>query len=220
MALKVGDSVPGREHFVLQSQLAATVGMDVWQARHSKTGDLRVFKFCLDGEHLAVLKREVTLYRVLRDGLGDREDLVHIFDWNFATPPYYLECAFGGANLSEWAENGAALSKLSQGERVGFFLQIAKAVAAAHSVGVLHKDLKPANILVDPHGDGTLHVRVADFGSGSLLDPDRLDALGITRLGLTVTRGVLMDSHSGTPLYLAPELIAGRPCKAMSMRLA
>src|SRR5690606_38590615 len=64
--------------------------------------------------------------------------------------------------------------------------------------------LKPSNVLVSASGDGW-QTKLGDFGNSRLLQPERLAELGITGLGLTVDGG---DS-SGTPLYLAPELIAG-----------
>jgi non-specific serine/threonine protein kinase len=52
-------------------------------------------------------------------------------------------------------------------------------------------------------------LRIADFGSGRLLQPERLDALAMTRLGFTVSQQVGSHSDTGTPLYLAPELLSG-----------
>uniref|UniRef100_UPI0025DC89E7 tetratricopeptide repeat-containing protein kinase family protein n=1 Tax=uncultured Nevskia sp. TaxID=228950 RepID=UPI0025DC89E7 len=83
------------------------------------------------------------------------------------------------------------------------------ALAAAHSVGVLHKDLKPSNLLLHA-GSGTdkLQVKLSDFGSARLIDRDRLRSLDIAQLGFTQT---LVDASSGTPQYLAPELLDGSP---------
>jgi non-specific serine/threonine protein kinase len=92
---------------------------------------------------------------------------------------------------------------------LGLFLQIAEAVAAAHSVGVLHKDIKPANILVEDTPEGPW-VRLTDFGSGRMLDPERLRELGITAAGPTLALDLVSDARSGTPLYLAPEVFAGQ----------
>ena len=83
----------------------------------------------------------------------------------------------------------------------------------SESLGILHKDLKPANILVETRDSGPF-VRLTDFGNASLLDPDRLETLGITRLGMTVDEGA--NLLSGTPLYMAPELFAGQPPSARS----
>lgn len=211
LALAAGQRVPSREHFRLERQLGRTAGNEIWLARHDKTGERRVYKFALDGERLAALKREATLSRVLRQGLGERDDLVGVIDWNFHAEPFFLECAYAGRNLIDWAADEPALSRWSTGERVAFFVRIAQAVAAAHGVGVLHKDLKPANVLVEADGAGGWRVRLTDFGSGRLLDPDRLAALGITALGLTLSANDLAaDARSGTLAYLAPELFDGR----------
>lgn len=211
LKLKAAEAVPGREHFILDLQLGQSSGSEVWLAKQPKSGELRVYKFSPDGERLASLKREVTLYRLLIESLGDSEDYARILDWNFEEPPYFLECEYGGPNLYQWAEQPEHLAALDQQQRIDLFLQIADAVAAAHGLGILHKDLKPANILVAPRDGGGWHLRVADFGSARLLEPERLAELGISQLGLTVTQPVNATSSSGTPLYLAPELIAGQP---------
>ena len=97
---------------------------------------------------------------------------------------------------------------------------MARTVSAAHGVGVLHKDLKPGNILVAastaPESYEGLHVRVADFGSASLSDPARLNALGITNLGFTQTDNADAAALTGTVLYLAPEVLAGQSSTAGS----
>jgi eukaryotic-like serine/threonine-protein kinase len=204
-----GGAVPGRENFELHTQLAGSKGAEIWLAKHRKTNEPRVYKFARDAEHLSALKREATLYRLLREALGEREDLLRIIDWNFEASPFFLECEYGGDNLLRWAGTSQPLIALSRPDRIALFLQVADAVAAAHSVGVLHKDLKPTNVLIVPRTGGGMQARVADFGSGRLMEPERLEELGITRLGMTVTQGIHKDSGSGTLLYLAPELIAG-----------
>ncbi|MEL1263622.1 protein kinase domain-containing protein [Pseudoxanthomonas putridarboris] len=208
LKLEIGQPVPGREHFLLERPLGSTLGSEVWLARQPRSRETRVFKFALDGERLSSIKREATLLRVLRDTLGERDDFVRALDWNFESEPYFLECEYGGEALPEWAAKDARLAALPREPRIAFFLQIADAVAAAHGVGVLHKDLKPANILVAAHG-GDWQVRLTDFGNSRLLQPERLAELGITALGLTAPR--TDGDTSGTPLYLAPELVAGQP---------
>jgi len=214
LALDAGKPVPGRGQFVLERQLGRTLGSEVWLARHPRSRDARVFKFALDGEHLATIKREATLLRVLREALGEREDIVRLLDWNFAAPPFFLECDYGGQSLAEWAMQDGRLAGLDMAQRIAFFASIVEAVAAAHAVGVLHKDLKPANVLVAARGDGW-QARLTDFGSSRLLQPERLAELGITALGMTMTQ-VGGDSSSGTPLYLAPELLVGQPATVRS----
>ena len=198
--------VPGRENFVLKRLLAKRQGGEVWMAEHRKTAERRVYKFALDGERLRALKREVTLSRLLHESVPEGAQFLEIIDWNLERTPFFLECAYGGENLLEWA--GQHLANLSQDARLELFLQVADAVAQAHAVGVLHKDLKPGNILIRACPGGWL-IQLTDFGNASLLEPERLSALGITRMGMTLTEG--LDQLSGTPLYVAPELFAGRP---------
>src|SRR5262249_21389318 len=92
--------------------------------------------------------------------------------------------------------------------RIALLSEIARAVDAAHSVDVLHKDVKPANVLIDSRADGTPQVRVADFGSASLLEEARLNMLGITNLGFTATLGQPAELPV-TIIYVAPEVMAG-----------
>jgi len=214
LALEEGAAVARRENFVLVSRLGRSPHHEVWLARHAKTGERRVYKFSSDGEGLAALKREATLARVLRESLGERSDFVRVLDWNFDAQPYFLECEYGGSNLIEWAVEH--LSDLPLVERLDLFLQVAQAVAAAHRVGILHKDLKPANLLVSERDGGGWQVRVTDFGSARLLEPERLQRFGITQLGLTVTQGVGSDVGAATPQYVAPERLSGATATVQS----
>jgi serine/threonine protein kinase len=211
LELAVGMTAPARPNFVLEAMLGRSVASEVWLARHSKTREPRVYKFSPDGERLAALKREATLARLLRENAGEPPFFAKLLDWNFQTPPFFLEYEYGGVNLAEWAQGQGAFAALSPAQRLELFLRIVDGVAAAHAVGVLHKDLKPANVLVAPGESGGWALRLTDFGSSRLLEPGRLADLGITQLGLTMTASVLSDSGSGTPLYLAPELLTGAP---------
>lgn len=69
--------------------------------------------------------------------------------------------------------------------------RVASALAYAHTQGVVHRDMKPANVLVDPEHDA---VKVADFGIASITDTCR------TRTGMLL----------GTPSFMSPEQMAGR----------
>lgn len=222
--LQEGQPVPGRGDFVLLRQLGDAAASTVWLARHKRLHQTRVFKFASDGNQLSALKREFTACRLLLEELGRRPDLVEVQESNFSDAPYFLAYEDAGVDLRAWADEQPHLSAMGLTERVAMFLKIAHAVAAAHSVGVLHRDLKPRNVLVSEwmqhpaigaieglaQGSAAARwqVRLTDFGSSHLLAPERLAALGVTAMGLTITD----SSHpllGSTPHYLAPELLAG-----------
>ncbi len=210
LGFKAGDAVPGRDQWRLTRAMDVSGSSEVWLAENPKTHEQRVFKFAADGVRLKGLKREITVSRFLRESLGDRPEFVRILEWNFETPPFSLESEYAGANLAEWAEAQGGLRAIPFSTRLQLLIDIAKAVAAAHDIGVLHKDLKPANVLVVPVASGSWQIKLADFGSASLFDPSRLHALGITNLGFTQTASLDAQSLTGTLMYLAPEVLAGQ----------
>lgn len=89
--------------------------------------------------------------------------------------------------------------RLGLRERLALFLQVADAVAYAHSRMVVHRDLKPSNMLVTASGD----VRLLDFGIAKLLADD--EAQGPTTRTL---------DHALTPVYAAPEQVSNREVTA------
>lgn len=199
------DAVPGRKQWRLISPLGDTGAQDVWLASHDKTGERRVFKFADAPDRLRALKREAALSRVVFAGLGSKAPLPALLEWNFDASPYFLEYAYGGRDLIGWAEDAGGLSSISLERRLAVAADISRAVADVHSLGVLHKDLKPANILI-ADGEHCLVVRLADFGSGRLLDNTVLDSFHITDPGSLDADLGKDEPRSGTLAYRAPEL--------------
>jgi DNA-binding winged helix-turn-helix (wHTH) protein/serine/threonine protein kinase len=213
-ALEPGDHVPGREHWCLTRRLDLSSSSEVWLAEHPKTREQRVFKFAANTARLKGLKREITVARFLRESIGESPAFVRVLEWSLETPPYVIESEYGGPNLSEWTEQQGGLLQIPLSTRIAVIADVAGAVSAAHHAGVLHKDLKPANILIQSRADGTHQVKVADFGSASLVEPARLRAFGITSFGLTQPGGPQSASLTGTLMYLAPEVLSGHWPKA------
>lgn len=216
----VGQTIPGRPGWRLQKRLG-TGGMgEVWVAGKSESPERRAFKFCFDIDHLRSLRREHTLFRVMREALGERPDIARLFAIRLEAAPYYLEMEYSpGGDLLDWSEARGGVRTLSLETRLEIVAQVATALGAAHSVGVLHKDLKPANVLMDEGPDGAPRAKITDFGIGALVDHHALDAAGITASGLTEGAVALPQrgsSQSGTRIYMAPELLAGKPATIQS----
>jgi class 3 adenylate cyclase len=205
-----GSEIPGRPGWRLVKKLGAGGFGEVWAGEHETTHERRAYKFCFDAERLRALKREVTLVRLLRETLGERDDIVRIYDLRLDESPYFLETELAPeGNLLQWAEKQGGLEKLPLSTRIELVAASATALAAAHSVGVLHKDVKPTNVLIFSGKDQVPRPRLVDFGIGMLADPDILAQHGITGAGFTGGRSI--QQSTGTPTYSPPEYLAGKP---------
>lgn len=149
---------------------------EVWVAVDSNSGRKVAIKYYTrrGGTDWATLAREVEKLRYL---FNDRY-VVQLFKvgWE-AEPPYYV---------MEYMENGSLEDALRPGplgvaEAVSLFRDIAKGLVHAHDKGILHCDLKPANVLLDQDH----HPRLADFGQSRLTNE--------------------MSPALGTLFYMAPE---------------
>jgi DNA-binding winged helix-turn-helix (wHTH) protein len=209
--LHPGDHPPGRPHWSLVERLGIGGYGEAWRARHDKTHEERVFKFALDEASLGTLKREITAFRILNDSLGGGGRIVRLLDWNLEQMPYFTEAELiGGGSLIDWAKSRGGLASIPLAERIEVIANVATALAAVHSVGMLHKDLRPSNIFVKPVAGQPVDIALGGFGSATVLDAGHVDRLGITRLGFTKT--IVPSAHNPTAsLYRAPETLDGAP---------
>jgi serine/threonine-protein kinase len=109
--------------------------------------------------------------------------------------PYIVLELVAGETMSEHL---ARSGSMPSSDVAGVVTQVAAALDHAHSVGVIHRDIKPGNLIVEPDG----RVRLADFGIARTID----DQSTITESGQLV----------GTISYLAPEILAGDPATPAS----
>ncbi len=140
----------------------------VWLAREQNTGKHVAIKFFLHrhGVDWNLLRREVEKLAALYTS----RYIVRLVavGWDH-DPPYFV---------MEYLEHGSLAQRLEQGplaatETVRIATRVAQALVHAHGSGILHCDLKPANVLLDPDWE----PRLCDFGQSRLLEEDR-PALG------------------------------------------
>jgi beta-lactam-binding protein with PASTA domain/predicted Ser/Thr protein kinase len=152
------------------------------------------------GRHVAI---KVLLQRYLNDptfverfrreakaaaGLN-HQNLVSIYDWGEVEGTYYIVMEYvEGETLKDLIRRRG---RLSGNESVGIALQLLAAVEFAHRSGIVHRDIKPQNVMIDRGGT----VKVMDFGIARAGDS------GMTEAG----------SILGTAQYLAPEQAKGYP---------
>ncbi|MCI0601457.1 protein kinase [bacterium] len=137
-----------------------------------------------DQEALERLTREVSLARRVT-----HQNVIRIHDISEVNGLHYVSMEyFGGTNLKEHLKRSGSLSLLNAYQILS---QICDGLEAAHSQGVVHRDLKAQNILIGPSGQ----IKIIDFGL----------ARSVHLEGMTAT-GLIM----GTPEYMAPEQVAGK----------
>ncbi|MBA2174187.1 Stk1 family PASTA domain-containing Ser/Thr kinase [Halobacillus locisalis] len=156
--------------------------------------------------HDIILERDVAI-KVLRLEHGNDEEfiarfhreaqsatslshpnIVNIFDVGEEEDIYYMVMEFvDGMTLKQYIQHH---SPIDISEAVDIMRQITSAINHAHENGIVHRDIKPQNILIDHYG----HVKVTDFGI----------AMALSATALTQTNSVLGSVH-----YLSPEQARG-----------
>jgi serine/threonine-protein kinase len=83
---------------------------------------------------------------------------------------------------------------------LGIVAEVADALHHAHEHGVVHRDIKPTNLIYAPHPSGAV-VKVLDFGLAKIVAPDAMESVILSRSGAAF----------GTPPYMSPEQWRARP---------
>ena len=189
------ESGPGsRQHpiagrYVLVDQIGAGSMGSVWRAYDQRTQDWLALKVLTarSGSFLLRFVREQGLriphpHVVAPTGWAAEDDLVVLT----------MDLVRGGSVADLLREHDVLPEAL-----VGLLLdQLLQALAAVHATGVVHRDVKPANLLLEATGRARPHLRLADFGVAASREEPRL----------TRTPGAI-----GTDGYMAPEQEAGGP---------
>lgn len=188
-----GITLGGR--FQLTDRIAIGGMGEVWKAQDQVLGRLVAIK---------ILKEEYTgdpgfLERFRAEArhtaLLNHEGIANVFDYGEEAGSAYLVMELvPGVPLSTLIERERVLSP---DRTLSIMGQTARALAAAHAQGLVHRDIKPGNLLITPEG----RVKITDFGIARLAD----------QVPLTATGQVM-----GTAQYLAPEQATGQTATGSS----
>jgi eukaryotic-like serine/threonine-protein kinase len=178
---KLGEGGQGTVYKAVDSKLGRTVVIKVLPAElTAKEGNLKRFE------------REARLASAL-----DHPNICTIFDLNEINGIHFIVMQYiEGRNVRQLV-NGRPLSLESA---LSIALQTADALAAAHSRGIIHRDIKAGNVMVTPAGQ----VKVLDFGLAKLLDEEAARTSGIHHTEITE-----IGIPYGTATYAAPEQARG-----------
>jgi eukaryotic-like serine/threonine-protein kinase len=176
---------------------------EVWRAQHrllARPAAIKLIRSTMLGE--SARAREAGVWRFEREAretaaLGSTHT-IHIYDFGVTEEGdfYYVMELLEGLSLERLVQEFGAVDP---GRTVYLLRQVCHSLAEAHARGLVHRDVKPANILVCRLGPDDDFVKVLDFG-----------LVKHTAAGQTVTMLSMEGTAMGTPSYMAPEIALGR----------
>lgn len=195
-ALREGDRI---NNYLLDRIVGTGSFGEVWRARHHVLDQVVAIKIPTDPQFVRNLQRE----GVAIHGLNDA-NIVRAFDLDpYGDPPYLIMEFVDGPSLREAVDHAGAAFPIASA--IVILRGILRALMAAHGAGIVHRDVKPANILLTQplsHLDEMREefVKVTDFGLGSI--------------GGSITQSLMQSgsllteqgrSIAGTWAYMSPE---------------
>jgi len=178
-------------------RLEALVGVGgmavVWRARSLRLDRPVALKILASALATDEAFRQRFIAEARAAALVDDPHIIPVYDADEADGVLFIAMRFvGGGDLRRLVEREGALSPA---RAVEFISPVASALDAAHAAGLVHRDVKPANILVDARAGRPDHVYLSDFGIAKAAVSMNLTAVG---------------QALGTPDYMAPEQIEGK----------
>lgn len=174
----------------------------VYKARHVTFNEIKAVKVVSnklldDQEFLRRFKTEAIITRKLNH---HNAVALEDFDTTADGRPFIVMEYVQGRSLRSWIHD---LGSLPPKRALNIAKQVAAALGAAHKLGIVHRDIKPDNIIVLPQHSGDDIVKVFDFGIAKLRGGAGADMAGehtTTKTGMVV----------GTPQYVSPEQASGK----------
>jgi serine/threonine protein kinase/sugar lactone lactonase YvrE len=179
----------------LEAQVGAGGMAVVFRARDERLGRLVALKILAPGLADDSEFRQRFIAESRAAAAVDDPHIIPVYEAGEANGALFIAMRFvqGGDLRQVLLREGA----LAPDRAAGFISPVASALDAAHRAGLVHRDVKPANVLVDAREDRPDHVYLSDFG---------VSKRAMSQAGLTAV-GVFL----GTPDYSAPEQIEGQP---------
>ena len=191
MLLRAGTTL--NERYEILSTVGTGGMADVYRARDTVLKRLVAIKvlkeeYSSDASFVAKFRREAQAVSAL-----NHPNIVGVFDVGEQNGMYYIVMELvEGINLKKYIEK---IGAMDEREAVEVAMQVAKGLEAAHDKGIVHRDIKPQNIIISREGK----IKVADFG--------------IARMVATETS---TTSTMGSVHYISPEQARGDACDARS----
>jgi serine/threonine protein kinase len=171
----------------------------VYRAKHLTFNEVCAIKIVSDtiagdANFLQRFQKEAVVTRKLRHPNAVRVD---DFDYTEDGRPFIVMELVEGKNIGEILQEEGPF-RVPRAVRIT--TQVARALGVAHKLGVVHRDIKPGNILLTTDEQGQETAKVLDFGIAKLRE-----VAGDANPGMTMTGMVV-----GTPLYMSPEQFMGK----------
>ncbi|HEY9225152.1 MAG TPA: serine/threonine-protein kinase, partial [Gemmatimonadaceae bacterium] len=175
---QVGEGAMGVVYRALDPVLNRTVAIKVMSDALARDDDLRN-RFLREAQAAGSLQHP---------------NVITIYDFGEVDGHLFIAMEFvAGDDLEDILRKTTPLTTV---DRIDILVDVLSGLAYAHKRGVIHRDVKPANIRIDEEG----RARIMDFGIA------HLQSSKLTRTGLMV----------GTPAYMAPEQVTGGPVSAQT----
>ncbi len=188
------DSFFLNERYRVESLIDSSALVSVYKAHHLTLDKTVVIKVLNAAQSISQKSLQRFELEATHASQVNHANVVKIIDFGLKPVPFMVMEYIPGITLkSLLAERG----KLQIDLCLSVCLQILDALSAVHKCGLVHRDLKPGNIMVDFLGSGKVHVTLIDFGIAKEIHS--LDSLDLTRT----------DSLIGTLPYISPEQCSG-----------